>query len=144
MWRICIQYESVRISIVNHWIKSPFKKGTMLRLTVSAATGLYKVHGLLLPAWGMIRRLAVVTIISSWSDFSRALTSLCRLIQIQLFHFWALWSSERLRELIKIEKNYLDWSKSWCAQFEVNIRRNDESNWLRISRNKSWSSRICI
>jgi hypothetical protein len=35
----------VRIDTVDHWIKSP-KKGTMLGLTVPAATGLYKVHGL--------------------------------------------------------------------------------------------------
>jgi hypothetical protein len=37
---------AVKTGTVNHWIKSPFKKDTMLRLTVSAVTGLYKVHGL--------------------------------------------------------------------------------------------------
>ncbi len=36
---------AVRVSTVDRWIKSPSKKGTMLGLTVSAATGLYKVHG---------------------------------------------------------------------------------------------------
>jgi hypothetical protein len=36
----------VRVSTVDHWTKSPFKKGTMLGLTVPAATGLYEVRGL--------------------------------------------------------------------------------------------------